>query len=325
MVRSQRPLSQRRPPPAYQTGHLTLHSILYQPQPGFSKSLALSVMLHVIFLLFAVVVKVDTERTFYSPVYTVEIVTPPPAKVKKTPVAPAPVKKTVKKTPPPTAKAKEPAPVKTKGPVVKVAAPKVVEKKPDPSEAIKKIREGVLKKETAAEAEASIEAIRKKARSDTASVAALKEKIAEKKALMERLATVKEGISTTAKDKKATPLKTKVTEAPVEAAPAVVTVTKVRDEHRPYLDRVAMMINKQWSDLWSHLDVPKGEYKLLVSLKIARSGELLDTWIEKGSPDLLFNDSLIEAVKMADFPPLPETMEVEVFELGLRFCSGRCR
>ena len=312
-----------------------MQSILYQPQPGFTKFVALSIMLHVVFLVFAVVIKVDTERTYYTPIYTVDIVTPPPAIKAKWKPAPAKVavKKTVKKTAPPKIVETKPAiketVVKVKGPPVKVAPPvkeSVVEKRPDPSEAISKIREGIRKKDPVAEAEAKIEAIRAKAKRDAASVEELKKKIAEEKDVKEGLAAVRESIAAREPAKKTVeaPAAKSKSPAPVpaETAPAIVTLTKVKDEHRPYLDRVGMMINKQWS----HLDVPGGNYKLLVSLKIARSGKLLDTWIEEGSPDSLFNDSLIKAVKKAaPFPPLPETMEVEVFELGLRFCPGRCR
>ncbi len=60
--------------------------------------------------------------------------------------------------------------------------------------------------------------------------------------------------------------------------------------------------------------------EVLVSVRIARDGVLIDSWIEKGSGNRLFDDSALKAVKKAaPFPPLPEAFDGDYLEIGFRF------
>ena len=207
--------------------------------------------------------------------------------------------------------------------------PVKVETVPETSDAIKKIREAVRKKDAAAAANVRIAALEKKAERGKAEVAALKKKLAEEADIKKALKEIRT-LSAERRTAKKTPEKASIEKAPVEKAPtaptspapSLVPQAALRADHKPYYDRVAEMIQKNWS----YLEVPKDGYELLVSLKIDKKGKLMETWIEKGTPNRLFNDSLINAVKKAaPFPPLPATMEAEVFELGLRFCPRGCR
>ncbi|MBI5235148.1 MAG: TonB family protein [Deltaproteobacteria bacterium] len=62
---------------------------------------------------------------------------------------------------------------------------------------------------------------------------------------------------------------------------------------------------------------------ITISMKIGRTGALLDVALEKGSGNALLDSSLINAVKKAaPFPPLPHGFEGDFLETGIRFCQG---
>ena len=311
-----------------------MRSILYKPQPGFGRFVAISLALHLSFFAATVTIRADEKKSFYTPVYTVDLIAPPkakekpPVKIKKatTPVKKRPVKKRVEKKKPvkvPVEKVVKKPIKKTPEKVKEKITAKKVKAVPETSDAIKKIREAVRKKDAATAANVRIAALEKKAERGKAEVAALKKKLAEeaeiKKALKE-IRTLSAERRTVKKEPEKASIE-KAPTAPTSPAPSLVPQAALRADHKPYYDRVAEMIQKNWS----YLEVPKDGYELLVSLKIDKKGKLMDTWIEKGTPNRLFNDSLINAVKKAaPFPPLPATMEAEVFELGLRFCPRGC-
>jgi len=63
----------------------------------------------------------------------------------------------------------------------------------------------------------------------------------------------------------------------------------------------------------------------VLSIGIARSGELRSVRIEKKSGNSLFDESAIKAVKKAaPFAPIREEIKEDFLEIGVRFCPGGC-
>ncbi|MBI5468978.1 MAG: TonB C-terminal domain-containing protein, partial [Deltaproteobacteria bacterium] len=84
------------------------------------------------------------------------------------------------------------------------------------------------------------------------------------------------------------------------------------------------LIHDRVQDEWSihSEDLKDSKLSIIVSVRIARSGKLLETHIEKSSGDSHFDGSLIKAIRKAEFPPLPQDFEGEFLETGFRFCPG---
>lgn len=162
-------------------------------------------------------------------------------------------------------------------------------------EALKRVAEKVRKKDAATAVESRIAEIRRK---DEAEQGAVTKGLAEvKKGLAQRppAAGIAAGLETG-------PGRRKTIEA---RYPAYYSIIK---------DRVQAA--------WIY---PEGfnasNVSIVISIKISKSGRLIDSWVEKGSGNKNFDDSLINAVKKASpFPPLPQDFKNVYLETGLRFC-----
>lgn len=162
-------------------------------------------------------------------------------------------------------------------------------------EALKRVTEKVRKKDDASAIESRIAEIRRK---DEAEQGAIKKGLADvKKTLAQRPPA---SGTTTAKETgsgRSTAIEAKY--------PAYYSIIK---------DRVQAA--------WIY---PEGfnanDVSIVISIKIGKSGRLIDSWVEKGSGNKNFDDSLINAVKKASpFPPLPQDFKNVYLETGLRFC-----
>lgn len=301
---------------------------------GFSKILGGSVILHIIVIALGVYLFGAPARKIFTPVYTVDLVGPgPKAKTRRhtKPAAPkAPEKpqekpEPVKKTEP--VKVKKAAEPEKKAPVKKEPAPetvKIKEKAPakePPVSISEKIREIAKKKEQERQEEllsSKIEELKKQEKTRS-------------EARAQRLEDIKRRIASTPET--APPPASPVEEAAPEAGGGQqaatgarigfagrsgVTSENLQEKYREYYNIIQNRIHENWV-------YPKGfEYEkisVIVSIRIDRKGNLIDSWLEESSGNSRFDASLLSATKKASpFPPLPVDFEGNFLEIGLRFC-----
>jgi TonB family protein len=308
-----------------------VQGILNQPQPGFFKVLIISFLLHALTLSAGLfLVKAEPKRIFFTPVYTVELVSPPQLKPKPKPkikkkapvkVAPKKVKKkkVAKKAP---AVAKEPVKVKKKAPP-RAVTPSVKEKV-YLSEAISRIEKEAQKKEEKTLMASRIDEIKRKAEAEKKKVETLRKDIADEEEINKRLEALKKEIASAESETKTVdvaPTDKAPTPLPSRAAPRRVTRELFDLEFKAYYNRVGTRIQS----LWVYAGTDKG-LETWISIKIARSGELKEAVFEKRSGNTLFDESALRAVKKAaPFPPLPEGIGGDFLEVGVRFCPGGCK
>lgn len=307
-----------------------MQGIFKGPERGFKLTLAGSFLLHLIVISLALIFFNTEKRVFFSPVYTVNLVAKGPSstQAKKTeavkPEA-APPEHPVKKE---AAKIKEPEKVlkelpKVKEPVKVKEAPKpkpaLKTVKPDPvsvDEAVKKIAADVKKKDESSVLDSAIEGLRKK-------------KEAESKQLASRIDELKKELDRGEEKRSQKP---QPQAAPPQARPAQpasspgviskggVSRENLEARYPAYFSVIHDRVQEQWM-IYTE-DLKNSSLSLIVSVKIDRTGKLLDSSIEKSSGDPRFDESLLKAIKKAVFPPLPENFEGSFLETGFRFCPG---
>lgn len=268
---------------------------------GFGKTLAGSVILHAALIaVVALLYASGAGRVFITPVYTVDLVAqgptpgqPPVAEAPKEEPAPAP----------PAPKAEPRTETRKVSP-----EPLKVREKPSVNDALKKIEKKVERRKDEALVASSIDDLKKKIEAD-------------RKSRDERVSKLREEISSRAAPK------------PAEAAPAV------RPSARPPMNPAGGaaranlesrypayygILRDKVQENWIYPEGLKDDrISVIVSIKIARTGKLLEVSVEKSSGDQAFDASLLKAVKKAaPFPPLPVDMEGSFLETGLRFCPG---
>ncbi|MBI5469626.1 MAG: hypothetical protein HY891_10885, partial [Deltaproteobacteria bacterium] len=154
--------------------------ILKGAKQGFTKTIAGSFILHILVIAAALLLFNSEPRTFFSPVYTVDLVAPGPMKrdetVKKPVAVEAPVERPVEKL----VKKAEPAPLppekkaRVKAPEPAKPKEKAVAIKPaeaDLDDAIKKIAAEVKKKDDRSLLDSRIEELKKKRAAESKDVA----------------------------------------------------------------------------------------------------------------------------------------------------------
>jgi len=110
--------------------------------------------------------------------------------------------------------------------------------------------------------------------------------------------------------------------APLPAATSSgVSKESLQLKHKAYFS----LIRDHVQENWIYPETFDNEkISVIVSIRIGRDGELIKSWVEKGSGNRQFDDSLLKAVQKASpFPPLPEDFTEDMLETGLRFCP-RC-
>lgn len=268
---------------------------------GFGKTLAGSVILHAALLAaVALVFASGASRVFITPVYTVDLVAQGPRP------GPAPIAEAVKEEPAPPEPAVQKAAPRAEPVKVSPEAIKVKEK-PSVDDALKKIEKKVERRKDEALVASSIDDLKKKIET-------------ERQSRNERVSKLKEEISSrSATPKAAAPaLKPQASTAQNPAGGSAKA-----DLERKYPAYYGVIRDKV-QDNWIYPEGLKdGAISVIVSIKIARTGKLLDVSVEKSSGDQAFDASLLKAVKKAaPFPPLPVDMEGSFLETGLRFCPG---
>ncbi len=310
-----------------------LQGILNQPQPGFYRVVLVSLVLHAVAITAGLLlVKGEPTRVFYAPVYTtVDLVAAPQVKPKprkkitrvkkKTPA------KAVKKTPAPKKPApKKPATIKTRAtptPAVKPTPDKSAEEKIFLSEKIKDIEEKSRQREEELLVTSRIEDIKKKGAAEKERLEALRLEIAEEEEIKKHIEELKKELETAESETRTVeaepPVATPTTPS-ARAAPGSIRRELFDLEHKAYYNKVGSMVQS----LWVYPGAAEG-LDMVLSIKIARSGELNKVVVEKRSGNALFDESAKRAVKKAaPFPPLPEGLGGDFLDLGLRFCPGGC-
>lgn len=270
---------------------------------GFGKTLAGSVILHAALLAaVAFLFASGASRVFITPVYTVDLVAQGPRP------GPAPIAEAVKEetAPPEPAVQKaapKPEPVKVSPEALKV------KEKPSVDETIKKLEKKVERRKDEALVASSIDDLKKKME-------------AERKSRDERVSKLREEIAS-----RTAPAKLR--EAAPSAKPqASAAVNPAGGSARADLEKKYSVyygvLRDKVQENWIYPEGLKdGAISVIVSIKIARTGKLLDVSVEKSSGNQAFDASLLKAVKKAaPFPPLPIDLEGSFLETGLRFCPG---
>lgn len=279
--------------------------ILKGTKQEFTKTIAGSFILHILVIAAGLMLFNRERRTFVSPIYTVNLVAPGPVKRKETPKKPKAAPKQVKKPEPKTAPVEKKASVKIHEPAKpKEKAIPIKSSKADLDEAIKKIASEVKKKEEQKHLDSRIEEIRKK-------------RAAESKEVESRLESIKKEIESSR-----TQVKPAAQTAPVQEAGSRGGMKRedLEAKYPAYFSLIHDRVQDEWS-IYSE-DLKDSKLSIIVSVRIARSGKLLESHVEKSSGDSHFDESLIKAIRKAEFPPLPQDFEGESLETGFRFCPG---
>ncbi len=261
----------------------------------FKKFLYISMVAHLLVIIVLGIYMRGKRKVFFTPVYTVSLVEPPRERKKqgrkksRQSITTRKKRRATKKT------AKKTLVLKKKK-----AAPrpkKHVEK--EISEALSAIRRKVQSEEEQKALAARIEAIRKRQ---------------EAEALMKRLESIKKTLDAppparTVAKRRATPLLTPTGGLRTES---------LELKHKAYFALIRDRVQANWI-YPENFDNEK--ISVIVSIRIGRDGTLLKSWVEKGSGNRQFDESLLKAVRKASpFPPLPEDFTEDTLETGLRFC-----
>ncbi len=266
----------------------------------FKKILYISLAAHIIVLVALGLFMGSSRKVFFTPVSTVSLVEP----------ARRHIKKRTKKVRRRRVKKKKKAVVKRKASNKALAARKkaLAAKKrakrtaklheKELSTALSKIKEKVRLNEERRLLASKIEAIKER-------------EAAEERA--RRLAKIRGAI-------KAAPAE-KTTPSPPAATSTGAKSTDMNIRYKAYFSLIRDHVQNNWIVPESFDDE---KVSVIVSIRIDRGGELIKSWVEKGSGSRQFDNSLLKAVQKASpFPPLPADFTEDILETGLRFCP-RC-
>lgn len=90
-------------------------------------------------------------------------------------------------------------------------------------------------------------------------------------------------------------------------------------KYASYYSQISSIVQQEWAIYFGEFQKIRSE--VIVSIKIARSGGLMETRVEKSSGNQKFDESLLNAVKKASpFPPLPKDFEGKQMDVSFRFC-----
>lgn len=286
----------------------------YGPR-GLLQTIAASFVLHVLAIAVGLLLfNSNTNKIFFSPVYTVNLVETAPGAAKG-PATTAPLKG------PKTGALKDPAKTETvKGPVkakaVKVSAKKAAIKKGVTAvpgaktlsidAALKRVAEKVRKAEDRSLVASQIEALRQKTEAESLEV-------------QKGIEDIRTAIGEAALNGTGGPPGPATPEGGgLDAHRSALTASNIDVEFPEYMVTLRDQVQENWSypEAYRRTDL-----RMIVSLKISRTGKLVSVWVERSSGNAHFDNSLINAIKKAaPFKPLPEGFEGALLETGLRFC-----
>jgi colicin import membrane protein len=232
----------------------------------------------------------SSTRTFYSPVTSVRLVTPPPAPEAKSESAPPAVQAT---------------PV---SPPVAVEKPKVKEKEKPISLAPKK--EEVKKEESEKKIAEAIERLRQKKETHTLDSAI--EKIRSEKESRQVQSAI-EGIR-----KKVTISSQGAVESN-EPSSGGASTDVMTIKHKIYYNLIWKRIRSVWVLPDAALAGQKN-LEAIIGIRISPSGQIEDIQFEKKSGNPTFDESALRAIQKSNpLPPLPPGFEGGRFDVGVRF------
>ncbi len=238
-----------------------------------------------------------STRTFYSPVYSVRLVTPPPAPEAKSEGAqPAPAVPAAPASPPvavekPKAKEKEkPVSLAPKKEEPKKEEPKKEDSEKKITEAIDRLRQ----KRESKNLESAIEKIRseKESRQVESAIEGIRKKVTiSSKGAVESHEPSSRGASTD-----------------------VMTI-----KHKIYYNLIWKRIRSGWVLPDAALAGQKN-LEAIIGIRISPNGQIEDIQFEKKSGNPIFDESALRAIQKANpLPPLPPGFEGERFDVGVRF------
>lgn len=237
----------------------------------------------------------SSTRTFYSPVYSVRLVTPPPAPEAKSEGAqPAPAVPAVPAAPasPPVAVEKPKAKEKEKP--VSLAPKKEEPKKEDSEKQITEAIDRLRQKRESKNIESAIEKIRseKESRQVESAIEGIRKKVTiSSKGAVESHEPSSRGASTD-----------------------VMTI-----KHKIYYNLIWKRIRGGWVLPDAALAGQKN-LEAIIGIRISPNGQIEDIQFEKKSGNPIFDESALRAIQKSNpLPPLPPGFEGERFDVGVRF------
>ncbi len=319
-----------------------MQSILNQQQPGLKKFITASVIIHIIILFLGLFfAKTNPARVLSAPTYTtVELVSPPARRgsskkrtaSKRILKKPAPIKNTAKATKPATSKKvriKKTTKVRAKKTSTKVIIPGTTKAKPTTT--AQKIKEldsvsaaiaALQQTETERSEDELIEQRIQELAGNTQSQADIDDELAGLRAeILENGISVDVFSGDLAGDQ-AGAGRPDGTGVRFGGGSSSVNINQLDIAFIEYYNTVGSMVRSEW--IFPGQAVPG--LQAIVTIKIAPDGKLLAMRVERASGNTLFDQSAIKAVeKVGDFPPLPEDIDKDYLEIGIRFCPGGCK
>lgn len=234
----------------------------------------------------------SSTRTFYSPVYSVRLVTPPPAPEAKSEGAqPVPAAPAMPASPP---VAVEKPKAKEKEKPVSLAPKKEETKKEDSEKMISEAIERLRQKKESKGLDSAIEKIRseKESRQVESAIEGIRKKVTiSSKGAVESHEPSSRGASTD-----------------------VMTI-----KHKIYYNLIWKRIRSVWVLPDAALAGQKN-LEAIIGIRISPNGQIEDIQFEKKSGNPIFDESALRAIQKANpLPPLPPGFEGERFDVGVRF------
>jgi len=281
-------------------------------QPRFGPMIALSVSLHALILSFALLYPNRiSPRLFVAPIYTVELVGPlseRPRPMKEEWVRPA--------------KEAEARPLEKK---VEIVRPKVLFKEKGIVVPLKKTREvphsrvqdRTIPEEETVSIEDTINRLREKVKEKEGEdlIQRRVEEIEDKR-IAHAVEELKKRVMN--KERVSRPVRIETHQPVHTPTSGKMTRELLELEFKAYYLALAEKVHASWvypGDI--------GNLEAIISIKIDKSGRLLERWVEKPSGNVIYDQSAIRAVEKASpFPLLPEGMGDDTLEVGIRFCPS---
>lgn len=268
--------------------------------PAMGRMFFISLGLHVLAIgVMLFLPNLASQRTFYSPVYSVRLVSLPASMpvIKE----PAGAKRVETSTPP---KAREEIKIKEKA--ISLAPPKKEE------EAQKKIEEAIAKirqRKEEKSLESAIERLRRQ--KEEKNVEEAIERIRSTKEA-EQISSAIEGIR-----HRVTIGSSGATESNVGASAASAGVMSIK--HKLYYNLIWQRIRSVWV-LPEEVLRGKKNLETIIAIRISKDGQIEEIYFEKKSGNPHLDESCLRAIKKANpLPPLPPGMEGDKLDLGVRF------
>jgi TonB family protein len=109
-----------------------------------------------------------------------------------------------------------------------------------------------------------------------------------------------------------------------------VTKDVVKTAPKPSAAIIDMRLKKYYHSVWQRIQeewilppslLEEIEYpETVIIIKVQRDGSILKSWFEETSGSSIYDESAMRAIKKANpLPPLPEELEEDILELGIRF------